>query len=147
MIRRPPRSKRTDTLFPYTTLFRSVLRTRLGDQVVQAQAFDQPQRLAAAAFAHRLHRHDRADAEHQPEQGQPGAQAAAPELLDGLAPDRGQGGEQAVHGLSASVVSSLAASTSAASSSVASPSTVSCLPASSSPASSDRKSTRLNSSH
>src|SRR3546814_1616952 len=25
MIRRPPRSKRTDTLFPYTTLFRSVL--------------------------------------------------------------------------------------------------------------------------
>src|SRR3546814_12079873 len=26
MIRRPPRSKRTDTLFPYTTLFRSWLR-------------------------------------------------------------------------------------------------------------------------
>src|SRR3546814_2412193 len=26
MIRRPPRSKRTDTLFPYTTLFRSELR-------------------------------------------------------------------------------------------------------------------------
>src|SRR3546814_15519688 len=25
MIRRPPRSKRTDTLFPYTTLFRSVI--------------------------------------------------------------------------------------------------------------------------
>src|SRR3546814_19137811 len=25
MIRRPPRSKRTDTLFPYTTLFRSGL--------------------------------------------------------------------------------------------------------------------------
>src|SRR3546814_5206403 len=42
MIRRPPRSTRTDTLFPYTTLFRSVLgdagaedeealRPRLGD--------------------------------------------------------------------------------------------------------------------
>src|SRR3546814_1964510 len=30
MIRRPPRSTRTDTLFPYTTLFRSVKRlTRL----------------------------------------------------------------------------------------------------------------------
>src|SRR3546814_18693218 len=29
MIRRPPRSTRTDTLFPYTTLFRSVDR-RLG---------------------------------------------------------------------------------------------------------------------
>src|SRR3546814_15810300 len=36
MIRRPPRSTRTDTLFPYTTLFRSVgqgphLRRRLGE--------------------------------------------------------------------------------------------------------------------
>src|SRR3546814_2490350 len=28
MIRRPPRSTRTDTLFPYTTLFRSVLDDR-----------------------------------------------------------------------------------------------------------------------
>src|SRR3546814_21010293 len=28
MIRRPPRSTRTDTLFPYTTLFRSVRRSR-----------------------------------------------------------------------------------------------------------------------
>src|SRR3546814_4311464 len=27
MIRRPPRSTRTDTLFPYTTLFRSVMRS------------------------------------------------------------------------------------------------------------------------
>src|SRR3546814_16415106 len=27
MIRRPPRSTRTDTLFPYTTLFRSVRRS------------------------------------------------------------------------------------------------------------------------
>src|SRR3546814_4383269 len=41
MIRRPPRSTRTDTLFPYTTLFRSAgerildLRERLG--VLQAQ--------------------------------------------------------------------------------------------------------------
>src|SRR3546814_5265019 len=29
MIRRPPRSNRTDTLFPYTTLFRSRLRSYL----------------------------------------------------------------------------------------------------------------------
>src|SRR3546814_1802835 len=28
MIRRPPRSTRTDTLFPYTTLFRSLLHQR-----------------------------------------------------------------------------------------------------------------------
>src|SRR3546814_2584808 len=32
MIRRPPRSTRTDTLFPYTTLFRS-LRQRIGPEV------------------------------------------------------------------------------------------------------------------
>src|SRR3546814_4418399 len=30
MIRRPPRSTRTDTLFPYTTLFRSARLARLG---------------------------------------------------------------------------------------------------------------------
>src|SRR3546814_4768401 len=31
MIRRPPRSTRTDTLFPYTTLFRSAPRPRCAD--------------------------------------------------------------------------------------------------------------------
>src|SRR3546814_19114639 len=31
MIRRPPRSTRTDTLFPYTTLFRSELDAGTGD--------------------------------------------------------------------------------------------------------------------
>src|SRR3546814_4844695 len=31
MIRRPPRSTRTDTLFPYTTLFRSHVAQRVGD--------------------------------------------------------------------------------------------------------------------
>src|SRR3546814_18518227 len=30
MIRRPPRSTRTDTLFPYTTLFRSALLDKIG---------------------------------------------------------------------------------------------------------------------
>src|SRR3546814_11695438 len=30
MIRRPPRSTRTDTLFPYTTLFRSLVGSALG---------------------------------------------------------------------------------------------------------------------
>src|SRR3546814_6891924 len=34
MIRRPPRSTLTDTLFPYTTLFRSPLRGSLGQTVV-----------------------------------------------------------------------------------------------------------------
>src|SRR3546814_5474952 len=32
MIRRPPRSTRTDTLFPYTTLFRSIFLDRRGDR-------------------------------------------------------------------------------------------------------------------
>src|SRR3546814_6335917 len=36
MIRRPPRSTRTDTLFPYTTLFRSQRRKGLGMSVVPA---------------------------------------------------------------------------------------------------------------
>src|SRR3546814_3385714 len=34
MIRRPPRSTRTDTLFPYTTLFRSPTRQRLYIELV-----------------------------------------------------------------------------------------------------------------
>src|SRR3546814_9777010 len=33
MIRRPPISTRTDTLFPYTTLFRSPVGPDIGDQV------------------------------------------------------------------------------------------------------------------
>src|SRR3546814_4705121 len=37
MIRRPPRSTRTDTLLPYTTLFRS-LRANVGDEVSARQA-------------------------------------------------------------------------------------------------------------
>src|SRR3546814_4981099 len=38
MIRRPPRSTRTDTLFPYTTLFRSNVRDRdLGSFVEELQ--------------------------------------------------------------------------------------------------------------
>src|SRR3546814_6520053 len=37
MIRRPPRSTRTDTLFPYTTLFRSA-RERQSDRLVARRA-------------------------------------------------------------------------------------------------------------
>src|SRR3546814_5486100 len=35
MIRQPPRSTRTDTLFPYTTLFRSPPRLGIGEEVAQ----------------------------------------------------------------------------------------------------------------
>src|SRR3546814_8967865 len=36
MIRRPPRSTRTDTLFPYTTLFRSTGGTAIGAALIWA---------------------------------------------------------------------------------------------------------------
>src|SRR3546814_5493657 len=45
MIRRPPRSTRTDTLFPYTTLFRS-------DDAEGHAGGDQRQGLLAAAAEH-----------------------------------------------------------------------------------------------
>src|SRR3546814_1390085 len=35
MIRRPPRSTRTDTLFPYTTLFRSALRWAVSEAALR----------------------------------------------------------------------------------------------------------------
>src|SRR3546814_255968 len=58
MIRRPPRSTRTDTLFPYTTLFRSAIRGRLPDgRVVDGAAnlgirpqFDPPRELLEPHF-------------------------------------------------------------------------------------------------
>src|SRR3546814_4556944 len=46
MIRRPPRSTRTDTLFPYTTLFRSVLdRRRPHHSARAAKMHDLPLRI------------------------------------------------------------------------------------------------------
>src|SRR3546814_3700157 len=51
MIRRPPGSTRTDTLFPYTTLFRSLLELpgfRIGRNGVE-RAFDLPLRGHAGA--------------------------------------------------------------------------------------------------
>src|SRR3546814_4233333 len=56
MIRRPPRSTRTDTLFPYTTLFRS-LPGLSGDIPRPAE----PEVLVEAAQRSRLARHVRHD--------------------------------------------------------------------------------------
>src|SRR3546814_3748595 len=59
MIRRPPRSTRTDTLFPYTTLFRSPLPTDLAgrlarwesDAVQAQQAFAAERNITAPLVA------------------------------------------------------------------------------------------------
>src|SRR3546814_5196142 len=50
MLRRPTRSTRTDTLFPYTTLFRS---DRL-EQIVERRRLDAEQRVARAGEAELL---------------------------------------------------------------------------------------------
>src|SRR3546814_14146557 len=44
MIRRPPRSTRTDTLFPYTTLFRSLLSacSASAERRLEGRVFDIP---------------------------------------------------------------------------------------------------------
>src|SRR3546814_12810185 len=49
MIRLPPRSTRTDTLFPYTTLFRSYQETLLGSGLPATPAFVRTMLAAAAA--------------------------------------------------------------------------------------------------
>src|SRR3546814_2290232 len=46
MIRRPPRSTRTDTLFPYTTLFRSLRKPR----ILRQEAVAGMDRLSACGF-------------------------------------------------------------------------------------------------
>src|SRR3546814_10604961 len=52
MIRRPPRSPRTDTLFPYRTLFRSQQDAHIG----KVKAGFHAERRIAETGAHRLHR-------------------------------------------------------------------------------------------
>src|SRR3546814_1255050 len=52
MIRRPPRSTRTDTLFPYTTLFRSS-RRRVERGALRLRAYERPDEIRNRAV-HRL---------------------------------------------------------------------------------------------
>src|SRR3546814_7552406 len=63
MIRRPPRSTRTDTLFPYTTLFRSYVRPYLrlaaADRHRCALPRSWPRRVPAEARFRRVHRRPR----------------------------------------------------------------------------------------
>src|SRR3546814_10159050 len=76
MIRRPPRSTRTDTLFPYTTLFRSLHRTlgdrihpepRYGDAVPAGRLPGRGRRVAGACRRHHHRTRVRACSSRKPE--------------------------------------------------------------------------------
>src|SRR3546814_7847170 len=80
MIRRPPRSTRTDTLFPYTTLFRSVSAASTGDASGlrdhgSDQAINSPPRARPASRTARAGRAGRPCCSRAPEPGRcpPGA--------------------------------------------------------------------------
>src|SRR3546814_6501707 len=62
MIRRPPRSTRTDTRFPYTTLFRSTPpRAATGCAGAQAEGGGVSQNTSHAVMAQRVEAHDSLD--------------------------------------------------------------------------------------
>src|SRR3546814_20446875 len=73
MIRRPPRSTRTDTLFPYTTLFRSL------SDVLSADTFIRMKREHAGMTAGTI-----PDVGHVPMLDEPEALAAIDDFLAGL---------------------------------------------------------------
>src|SRR3546814_2276469 len=54
MIRRPPRSTRTDTLFPYTTLFRSVQPLDSDDAICVIAGVRRDEDIAPQAIAHAI---------------------------------------------------------------------------------------------
>src|SRR3546814_5558877 len=51
MIRRPPRSTRTDTLFPYTTLFRSLVPTMM----IRMLKVPDRERFDVSSLSHAIH--------------------------------------------------------------------------------------------
>src|SRR3546814_9981738 len=74
MIRRPPRSTRTDTLFPYTTLFRSVARVHVADRDHVARAEEGEEAAQPPARSRFRSRHPHAGVERA--QACPGARIA-----------------------------------------------------------------------
>src|SRR3546814_6585656 len=80
MIRRPPRSTRTYTLFPYTTLFRSWAARRKAKRG-RPDVIDHPQRRAEAG-ARRQHRRSRRVAGPRREEGRGRAQSHDRAALD-----------------------------------------------------------------
>src|SRR3546814_8764964 len=81
MIRRPPRSTRTDTLFPYTTLFRSRGQAEFG---IGQLLFEEAARVALCQMAvDRAHRQRFVAGFREPgsDTGKAGARAVCPECF------------------------------------------------------------------
>src|SRR3546814_11787581 len=115
MIRRPPRSTRTDTLFPYTTLFRSLqqheedeadeVRPRRRDRALLAEGgLDDRRRVDAvgverdrAAGGDEEHPHQRSPVarEQRPERARAAVSHPAP-CREALSSDERRGGKQSV---------------------------------------------------
>src|SRR3546814_12432780 len=76
MIRRPPRSTRTDTLFPYTTLFRSCCSLVIKAPVIKALVIETGAEAAPVAVAVV----QRPDEEHEIDDQQPGVHPAVSRL-------------------------------------------------------------------
>src|SRR3546814_12784397 len=79
MSRRPPRSTRTDTLFPYTTLVRSVVGIDEGDLVAARQLHEA--RVLEARVAHLQRMAQRQAADFAGQQRQEGVHVLGVELL------------------------------------------------------------------
>src|SRR3546814_20729575 len=89
MIRRPPRSTRTDTLFPYTTLFRSG--NRLGQVELAAdlvRRIEQRDVVAALGGDRRAGQARRARADHGDTPGRIGRRVFQPGLVAGARVDQ-----------------------------------------------------------
>src|SRR3546814_17709233 len=92
MIRRPPRSTRTDTLFPHTTLFRSSDKADRGDRCQPADFGSSEPVMVAALVQHDLESADPKNQECEPDlvdHGRGGGiRLAAQEVEDGKAAGR-----------------------------------------------------------
>src|SRR3546814_5583398 len=69
MFQRPPRTTRTDTLFPYTTLFRSVHEAQ-GEDGDEHEHLDQAEHLVLLEPGRPREDEDRLDVEHDEHQGE-----------------------------------------------------------------------------
>src|SRR3546814_1616464 len=88
MIRRPPISTRTDTLFPYTTLFRSLAAPRHQRRQVGHRRLDQEDARRFERFEEPARQADRRDIARPAHAAPPGLEAQQPRLAPRRAVDR-----------------------------------------------------------